>query len=85
MDALQRGIVVPDSGHGSTMRGQEYKPRGENCDVKFCGKLRSVRIGLAPCAQVERVERDAKQICRNKTKLRGAKTNQANDEAIDAG
>jgi hypothetical protein len=38
---------------------------------------------LEPGADAERVYTDANQVCWNKAKLRGAKANYADDQAID--
>ena len=43
----------------------------------------SVSFWFSPGAQIESVERDAKQIGGNKSELRGAKTDDANDGAVD--
>jgi len=42
-----------------------------------------VSLGFAPGAKIHRVECDAENVSRNKTKLCGPKTNHADDFAID--
>ena len=44
---------------------------------------RLVSLGFAPGAQIHRVERDTKYVCRNESELRGPKTDDADHRAID--
>lgn len=41
--------------------------------------------GAAPGTKTQGVYKDAKQVCRNEAKLRGAKSDRADDRTVDAG